>query len=46
MADATLMASRRSKQLNPHAKALATIRARREAVKQKVYVARRREFSL
>jgi hypothetical protein len=46
MAESTSTASRRSKPVNPHAKALAAIRTRREAVKNKVYVAKRREFTV
>lgn len=46
MGKSTLTVSRRSKPVNPHAKALAAIRARREAVKNKIYVAKRREFTV
>lgn len=44
MAKSILMLLRRREQVEARAKAIATIRARREAVKQQVYIAKRREF--
>ena len=45
MANVTSTESKRTKQTNPHAKALAIIRARRQVVKQQVYIAKRRDLA-
>ncbi len=45
MEKSTLMQSRRRKQVNPHAKTLSAIRARRLALQGQPYVARRRDFA-
>lgn len=46
MERSTLMQSRRQKQVTPHAKTLSAIRARRIALQDQPYVARRRDFAL
>lgn len=44
MERSTLMQSRRLKQVNPHAKTLSAIRARRIALQSEVYITKRREL--